>query len=65
MAMFRRRQVGINEKAAKIAVKLKIIYSPKNKIFIGDPDQCDKATRLLKEWSDAQALKDRPHRREW
>ena len=47
-------QIGRLEKAAKIALKHGVIFSPRTKRFIGDPVQADKATAEMLAWVEKE-----------
>jgi hypothetical protein len=59
MGFFSRNQIGLAEKAARIAVKHGVVYSQKEQDFIGDPMKSAAAALELEEWVEKQRRIDR------
>lgn len=62
MGMFNRFEIGLHEKASRIAVKHGVTFDTKTGEFKGLEDRCDRAERELKEWKEREEWKRRMDR---
>jgi hypothetical protein len=59
VGFFGSNDIGLVEKAARIAIKFGTIYDQRTKLFIGKPDAVEVSAKKLDEWKQLQAQKDR------
>ena len=59
MGFFGSNDIGLVEKAARIAIKFGTIYDQRTKQFTGKPEAVSASVKKLDEWKQLQAQKDR------
>jgi hypothetical protein len=59
VGFFGSNDIGLVEKAARIAIKFGTCYSQRTKQFTGKPDAVTASVKKLDEWKEMQARKDR------
>lgn len=59
MGFFGSNDVGLVEKAARIAIKFGTRYNQQTKQFTGKPEAVEASMKKLDEWKQLQAQKDR------